>query len=473
MFSKKTHFDCVILGGGPAGCVLAYTLADWGKSVCLIEKGRSPHPFPMQTIAADAKAVFKRNGIMTSMREAGHLRPNKRILVWGDGTPESITFSDNECGMRVDRELLDPDLRNLARARKVTVLVDAKVTTPLPEYGSGTVTVVQDGSACEIEADVFVVASGKTHDANLLPLALEHVSPALFALTATIHCKKKHKEIDVLEAIENGWLSWFTGSEIGPQFALFTNTPTQECREVIRMAGRLLQRSLSGDFAFERGTVRYTNATPRLVSTTNGALLIGDASCTIDPLLGRGIESSVLSAESAAVCVNTIIEKPGLRLECRQHLVTLEKARYFENLSTALGLYLREPRYSDMPFWLDRHSLCDVDFSSPNDLELPMKLQVASEVGRFPTLQRSGKLLERVIGMGKPGGPVHQTTLGIPVSELLDLVSENHWTDDVLTLANHHQHLYVHSKAKLTRALSELYRLGIIESATDSNKPSS
>lgn len=467
MFSKKNHFDCVILGGGPAGSVLACTLAGWGKSVCLIERGSRPNPFPMQTVAADAAAVFRRNGIMTSIRECGHQRPKKRVLIWGDGAPQDMKFGDDDCGMRVDRELLDPDLRNLARALKVTVLVDAKVVSPLPECGFGTVEVLQDGEITKIEADVFVVASGKTHDPNLLPLSLEHVSPSLFALTATVHCEKKNKDIDVLEAVEDGWLSWFTGSEIGPQFALFTNHSTQDSRHVIRLAEQLLQRSMSGDFAFERGSVRYSNATPRLVTTPNGALLIGDASCTLDPLLGRGIESSILSAEAAAVCVNTIIEKPGLRLECQHHLASQEKSRYFNNLSTSLGLYLKEARYSDMSFWLERHSLCEVDLSTPTSVLLPMKLQVADEVGRFPTLQRSGRLLERVIGMGKPGGPVHQNTLGIPVSKLLTLVQEINWTDDVLDLAFEDEELYVHSKSKVTSALAELYRLGIIEAAPE------
>lgn len=273
--------------------------------------------------------------------------------------------------------------------------------------------------------------------------------------------------MDLLEAIPEGWLWWFAGPEVEPRFSLFSNIPRSRWRESLELASTRLRRSLKGDFALERGSMRYLNATPRLVTTPAGILLVGDAAATLDPLLGRGIESTLGAAEAAAPAVNTILEHPELREECLRYQSNLEEQRYFSNLSQALGLYLREARYADLPFWSARHSMSQVEVETESEPHLPMKLRVADDVGRFPTLRRRGRLLERVVGMGRPGGPVHQTTLGIPVADLLRLVEEHHWTDEILGFARQHSELYVHSRAKLTRALEELCRLGLIESARD------
>ncbi len=469
MFSKRTHFDCLIVGGGPAGCVLACTLAGWGKRVCLIEKDGGPHPFPFQSVSADASAILKRNGIMTSARESGHPRCKKRVLIWGDGDAQVLKFKEEDCGLRIDRDYLDPDLRALAQALKVTVMEGAEVIGSLPPQGKGPVSIQYRGKLLPLEVETIVVATGRSHTQGLLPVALKHTSPDLFALTAMIRCEKKSKEMDVLESLPQGWFSWFAEDTCAPQAAVFTGIPHHEWREALMILKQLLNKNLAGNHQIERGSIRHLNATPRLVTTPTDILLLGDAACTLDPLLGRGLESSIQAAEMAAICTNTILEHPDLRSPCIQHMATHEETRYFNHLSQSSGLYLQEARFSDKEFWRRRHESCQVKIiPATEDTQLPMRLRIAEEVGRYPTLRRKGRVLERVIGMGKPGGPVHQSALGIPVAKILELVSRYPDTDDIIQSAHQDQDLYVHSKAKVTRALSELCRLGILESADDS-----
>ena len=39
-----THFDAIVIGSGFGGSVMAYRLAEAGRSVCLLERGRAYPP---------------------------------------------------------------------------------------------------------------------------------------------------------------------------------------------------------------------------------------------------------------------------------------------------------------------------------------------------------------------------------------------------------------------------------------------
>ena len=41
--SADTHFDCLVVGSGFGGSVMAYRLAEAGLRVCLLERGK-PYP---------------------------------------------------------------------------------------------------------------------------------------------------------------------------------------------------------------------------------------------------------------------------------------------------------------------------------------------------------------------------------------------------------------------------------------------
>ena len=464
MLNRASKYDCVIVGGGPAGALLACVLAEWGRKTALIDRGDRKGSVSEETLVPGARSMLKRHGLMASVRAHDFIGTRRHGIIWGDGELKWRSHDEDERGFKVVRELFDRDLRNIARSLSVDIYDTVRVRGPLPETGSGTVEFVDlDRKVKKVSAPVIVAATGKVTSGSLLPLALEHQLPATLALSATVEKPSNSRDATVIESVPQGWLWWLPLQDGRVCLTLFADS------DQVRHEGR--DEVFRGALADSGGPARGHDvlpslgnvATPRLVSTPSGVLLIGDAASTIDPLSSQGLEKALVSAETAAVTVNTLIDQPDSRESLLQHHHQWEQGLYMSHARQSLHFYLQEARFSDHPFWENRHRAVEVEIADEPPTELPALIRLNQGICRRPSFQRRGRVYEQVEGYGLAERQEVLTKLGrIPIEPLLRVIQMGPRTDDVLKHAAEDARLYLLSKRMVMQALTELYRLGII-----------
>ncbi len=464
MLRTRNHFDCIIIGGGPAGSTLAMTLAGWGRRVAVIEETPRDARIEVEDLPAEARPMVKRLGLGAALRHSAGNCPRRRMLIWGDGHPSKDRLEADHFALRVDRSLFDADLRGMARALGVEIFEPARVSSELPESGRGTIEITTPDGPRRLRAEVFVVATGRRSDARIMPLSVDHAGPDAWAFVAPARSRGGRARFDAIESLPYGFLRWQATSRRGGwgQVAVIVDRERAEDDpdEVIAEA---LTRSGIAFGVIEVQDARRFDVGPRLVSTKLPVFLVGSAAVAIDPLLGRGLAAAVADGELAAVAVNTAIENPDERRALLAHEQKRQADRHRAELAAALGIYLREVRFSDQPFWYRRHEAVEVRYLNSEVPTLPERLRVAGTVGRYQVWERRGDLLESVVGWGLPGGPVKQQVHRVPIEPLIALVERAQWTDDVVGLAGRDARLCAHSRQTLLQALHEMIRLGILE----------
>lgn len=71
--SQASEFDVIVIGGGPAGSVLASLLGQHGYSALLIEKDVHPRDHVGESITPSTNPIFKRIGFLEKIEDAGFI----------------------------------------------------------------------------------------------------------------------------------------------------------------------------------------------------------------------------------------------------------------------------------------------------------------------------------------------------------------------------------------------------------------
>jgi 2-polyprenyl-6-methoxyphenol hydroxylase-like FAD-dependent oxidoreductase len=89
--------DCLVVGGGPAGCALAVLLAARGLSVVLVDHGRAHYSGPNETLLASSLPMLERTGFAALLRACAPPDPLRHGAIWGsdtlqwrDGEPQGL-----------------------------------------------------------------------------------------------------------------------------------------------------------------------------------------------------------------------------------------------------------------------------------------------------------------------------------------------------------------------------------------------
>ena len=458
------EFDCLVVGAGPAGSVLATILRDWGRTVVLVGQDAPERPWREETLSADATGPLKRHGLLASVRAHGFEGLAERRWIWGDGTPQ------NERGFRVDRKKLDDDARAIAGSRGVFIVKDAQLEPPLNrEPGVAQVLCDAGGQRHALRPRSIAVAAGRDLSARWLPLSLVRQLPETLALTAVFDAEPSEREAVFIEAVPEGWLWWLPRSDGRAALTLFCDL--DECREVGEESLFDAARRAAAGPARRTGPpgeLHVSNATPRLVTSPSDCLLLGDSASTVDPLTNLGVEKAIRSAEQAAVAIQSLLEMPDLSRAILDRHAHWEHELWMRGARSALHGYLRETRFSDRPFWQQRHAAVAVEFETDEPARLPSVLRLAEGVRRRTALVRRDRVYVEMTGFGLPGTHQVYDELGrVPLAPLMSLLQSPLSTDDILDQAAAHPALRALPRQALQRTLTELWQKGIIVAAPE------
>ena len=302
-----------MIGGGPAGCAAATTLARTGHSVVLVADRRRHRTFGVGEGAPPGldRAVDDVFGPGT-FAPSDHLRSLGNRAAWGSADLMDTDFMFNPfgTGWHLDRVAFDANLLEATQAAGVMVQPSL------------------DGDEA-LAARVVIDATGRSADHARQRGARRIADDRLIAVLSTYH--RVDSDVDAtttVEAVENGW--WYT-------------CPIPQRRRVVAFLtdGDLLDADLRTTNGFDRCARGTTHIDP---PCGDGWLAAGDAAASFDPLSSQGILTAVLMGSEAARCID---DPSSFTARYRAIIAQYEAERR--------AIYERERRWPTAPFWIRRH----------------------------------------------------------------------------------------------------------------------
>lgn len=320
-------YDCIVIGGGPAGATTSTILADYGHRVVVLEKSRFPRHHIGESLMPQTYWTFKRIGMLDKLKKSDFTSKESVQFVSAKGQEsQPYYFPDrdpNEWSFtwQVKRDRFDKMMLDNAREHGVEVREGVQVKEVLFE-GSRAVGVraMIEGQAMDLRCKVVIDATG----VNALlskQLGIREGEPGLKNAAIYAYWKGAHRDegrnagatLVIYTPDKQGWF-WSIPLEnditsIGivakPQF-LITGRGDDPLaileEEIARTPGiaRRVQNAERVSHAFV--TSDFTYRAKRIAG--DGWVLCGDAFGFLDPIYSSGVLLALKMGELTADTVH-------------------------------------------------------------------------------------------------------------------------------------------------------------------------
>ena len=310
----RSTTDICIIGGGPAGSVLAARLAQLGYEVCLVERAAFPRRHLGESLSPGVLPLLATVGANTAIASAGFTPVRLVSVKWDQGLQQRDDPAAQ--GLLVDRGVFDRLLLDHARAAGVRVFQPATVAEKVQRDDGWNLRIETDGRAHKMRAAFLADATGR---AALLRSRRRQTG----CRTVALHAYWQGRDLPTQPRIEAGEAEWFWGVPL-PDGVYNTLVFMDAARFRADRANllntgfhKLIERSglLAGcTDARLIGRVFTADATPYLdeESVTPRSIKVGDAALALDPLSSSGVQKAIQTSLSGAVVINTLLRKPEM-----------------------------------------------------------------------------------------------------------------------------------------------------------------
>jgi 2-polyprenyl-6-methoxyphenol hydroxylase-like FAD-dependent oxidoreductase len=405
--------EVCVLGGGPAGSVIARRLAELGHDVVLVERGavgpRQERKARAESLAPSILPILDSVRLRDIVESSAFIREERSLVLWGSGDVEVKSW-DAAPSLLVERASLDDRLRAAASDTGTRVVALATARAARREAcGEWLVPVVASAGPLMIKARFLVDARGKRRHP-----CIDDGVPTTVAMSAPwLPCGGCYAET----RIEAGRDEWVWGNPL-PDGSYAATIFVDSARVAgLRSHGRaalcrdILSRSkLLGGLSKRRmiGPVDVRDATPRVNRDPIGHdfIRVGEAAVAIDPLSSQGIQTALLSAIQGAAAVHTILTagcdlEPALAFYRERARTTAARSR-----AAAARFYREHP--AETPFWMRRSfaagSAAPEDRQQARPIpELPSRLGVARSLRIVDIPVLSGAFIRRARALHHAG----------------------------------------------------------------------
>src|SRR5437764_15451178 len=134
-----TSYDCIVIGGGPAGATLGTLVAQAGYKVLVLERGQFPRFHIGESLMPETYWVFKRLGMLDKLKASNFVKKYSVQFITPSGKESQPFFFDemnpHECSQtwQVVRSEFDKMMLENASQHGAEVWQDANVTEVLFE----------------------------------------------------------------------------------------------------------------------------------------------------------------------------------------------------------------------------------------------------------------------------------------------------------------------------------------------------
>jgi len=397
--SDKVEVDVAVVGGGPAGCAAAISLARLGRRVALLERTVYGASRVGETLPPDVQPLLRELGVWERFLADGHAPAPGLVMRWGGGEPYETDhiFNPYGHGWNLDRVRFDRSLYQAASELEgVSAFsgVSRIVCRRRPEGAGGAWLLTFTGRAGNthagergersllLSAHFVVGATGRAAPPFLPPRAGRLVIDNLIGVIGLIpprrppapHAGEGENDPRIwIESVQDGW--WYSvplpgGSLIA---VYLTDADLVRDRGGARAAWRstLAQTLRPASHPYPGTVTKEAGLSPadlRVVAAGSYCrrglvgqdyLLVGDAACAWDPLSGQGVLRALSEGPMAARAIDAYMSERD-----RGALTTYEE-RILNNFLTYLRerceTYRRETTWPSSPFWHRRHNACRAD----------------------------------------------------------------------------------------------------------------
>lgn len=350
------HSDIVILGGGPAGSVLAAQLAGAGFAVGLVSRPRRLHA--VEGLSERALKGFEFAGFASTLAAVG---PKvRRAAVWNGQRHEA------NVEWIVDRTALDNALVADAGRQGVRVLPGTVRDFHRSDDGWRVTWTAADRAERHLKAEYLVDARGRGS-----PRAAEEwtAGPRTFALSRRCRWSAKHPSRTLVVTVPNGWVWLAHDCRIRAAVAqLFLSTavhplpPRGEIDECFEQELAAVSDHAEGLLDLRReGRVEVRDATTAMHRSPigDGFARAGDAAVAIDPLAGHGMYEAISGALALMPVINTVARRPKQAALAKRFYREKLDTDFWRLARTGRDFYRTETRWPSSDFWRERRDWPD------------------------------------------------------------------------------------------------------------------
>jgi len=357
---QLTPEPILIVGGGPAGCAAARTLARLGHRVRLV--ARPPQDGGARlavSIPPSGAKIFELIGVTEAITQAGFVRTSGNTAWWGEDRMRVEPFAGGARGWQAEVAVLSRVLLTAAAAAGVTV--ESRAITAAEVRGAGAAFVLD----CTGRAGVLAREhGGRVFEPGLRSVAMVGVWQRAggWPVPDDTHT--------LIESYEDGW-AWSVPVEPGtrhiavmvdPQRSALARgqAPVEVYRRELAKAPRF--HTLVGDAVLQAGPWGWDASMYHATRYVHGdVVLVGDAGSFVDPLSSAGVRKALVSGWTAAVAVHTSLTRPAMRETALAYFEAREHRMYAGLRRLAVAHFADAAGGHTEPFWADRQASASGD----------------------------------------------------------------------------------------------------------------
>lgn len=332
MTIEKSQYDCVVVGGGPAGSTVAALVADAGHSTLLVEREKMPRFHVGESLMPETYWVFERLGVLDKMQNSEFVKKVSVQFVASSGKESQPFFfkehDPRECSQtwQVERADFDKMLFDNAADKGAECHDNTRLRDVLldGERATGVRLETADGTLSDVSCRVLVDATGQqAFLANRLGIRVD--DPNLKKVAVWTYYQGASRE-----AGEHGGATIIMHTETKESW--FWYIPLRDDITSIGVVGDtdylLKGRGKPAD-VFEEELTRCPGLVERLQDAErtsefhvakefsyqtrqhagDGWVLVGDAFGFIDPIYSSGVYFALKSGVMAADCIIDGLQK--------------------------------------------------------------------------------------------------------------------------------------------------------------------